>query len=423
MIEVPSSRVAPSALRPVFTALRLGLHVLVVGLALFVVVRALLADAPNEVSVTVLAVAFLACYGAGIAAAHRHLPTWARVVWLVSLLVLWVGMSALTPDAAFLAFPLFFLELHVLAAPIAVPLVVVTFGLSVWGTATHLGFEVGSILGPLISAGVAIVIGLGYRAMEQETQERQALILDLMTTREELSNASREAGALGERERLAREIHDTVAQGLSSIQMLLHAAERDVADVTTRQKLQLARETAAQNLGETRRFIRELAPPSLDAQTLPAALRRLTEATTEQSAQAGTALGVEFIASGEPVLLPMSTDAALLRIAQGSLANVLQHARASRASVTLSYLGDEIALDVVDDGVGFRLAEPGTAEAREGRDRAGDGEGDAVEPASAGGFGLRAIRLRAEALGGTVHIESAPGDGTAVSVRIPAVTA
>ena len=87
------------------------------------------------------------------------------MLWLVALLALWVGLSALTPDAAFLAFPLFFLELHVLAAPIAVPLVVVTFGLSVWGTATHLGFEVGSILGPLISAGVAIVLGLGYRAM------------------------------------------------------------------------------------------------------------------------------------------------------------------------------------------------------------------------------------------------------------------
>ena len=182
------------------------------------------------------------------------------MAWLVALLGLWLAMSFLTPDAAFLAFPLFFLELHVLEAPIAVPLVVITFGLSVWGTATHLGFEVGTILGPLISAGVAIVIGLGYRAMSQETSDRQALILDLLATREELAAASREAGTLAERERLAREIHDTVAQGLSSIQMLLHAAERDVDDERTREKLRLARETAAENLGETRRFIRELTP-------------------------------------------------------------------------------------------------------------------------------------------------------------------
>ena len=107
----------------------------------------------------------------------------------LALLALWVALSFFTPDAAFLAFPLFFVELHLLPAPVAVPLVVITFGLSVWGTATHLGFEVGSILGPLISSGVAIVIGLGYRAMAQETRDRQALILDLLATREELAAA------------------------------------------------------------------------------------------------------------------------------------------------------------------------------------------------------------------------------------------
>jgi signal transduction histidine kinase len=312
-------------------------------------------------------------------------------------------MSALTPDAAFLAFPLFFIELHVLAAPIAVPLVVVTFGLSVWGTATHLGLAVGTILGPLISAGVAIVIGLGYRAMSQETRDRQALILDLLATREELAAASREAGTLAERERLAREIHDTVAQGLSSIQMLLHAAERDVDDVSTREKLQLARETAAENLRETRRFIRELTPPSLDEQTLPAALRRLTEAMNEQAEQSGSATRVSFSTSGVPVTLRMAIDATLLRIAQGSLANVLRHADASRAELTLSYLGDEVALDVVDDGLGF---DPAAAQREE------------VDGVS---FGLRAMRQRAERQGGSIEIESAPGEGTAVSVRIPVV--
>lgn len=405
VIEATDARVAPSALRPVFVTLRFGLHVLVVGLTLFVVVRALLADASTEVPVTILAVAFLAWYGGGIAAAHRHFPLWTRVAWLTALLLLWVAMSALTPDAAFLAFPLFFLELHVLAAPIAVPLVVITFGLSVWGTATHLGFEVGSILGPLISAGVAIVIGLGYRAMSQETQDRQALILDLLATREELAAASREAGTLAERERLAREIHDTVAQGLSSIQMLLHAAERDVDDERTREKLRLARETAAENLGETRRFIRELTPPSLDEQTLPAALGRLADAVNEQAEQSGAPTRVTFSTNGTPVMLSMAADASLLRIAQGALANVLRHSEAGRAELTLSYLGDEVALDVVDDGVGF--------DPKEARRSAADGVA----------FGITAMRQRAERQGGTVEIESAPGEGTAVSVRIPVVTA
>ncbi|WP_448004423.1 sensor histidine kinase [Agromyces bauzanensis] len=401
VIEATDARVAPSALRPVFLTLRFGLHLLVVSLTLFVVVRALLEDAPTEVPVTILAVSFLAWYGAGVATAHRHLPTWARVAWLIGLLALWVAMSALTPDAAFLAFPLFFLELHVLAAPIAVALVVITFGLSVWGTASHLGFEVGSILGPLISSGVAIVIGLGYRAMSQETRDRQALILDLLATREELAAASREAGTLAERERLAREIHDTVAQGLSSIQMLLHAAERDIDDERTREKLRLARETAADNLGETRRFIRELTPPSLDEQTLPAALRRLTDAVNEQAEQSGARTRVTFRTSGTPVMLPMAADASLLRIAQGGLANVLRHSDASRAELTLSYLGDEIALDIVDDGVGF---DPAAAQR------------DEVEGVA---FGIRAMRQRAERQGGTIVIEAAPGEGTAISVRIP----
>lgn len=413
--------VAPSALRPVFTALRGGLHLLVVGLTLFVVVRALLADDAREVPITVLALLLLVWYGAGVAAAHRHFPTWPRALWLAGLLVLWVALSALTPDAAFLAFPLFFLELHVLPAAVAVPLVGVTFVFSVWGTTTHLGFEVGSVLGPLIAAGVAVVIGLGYHQMARESRERQKLILDLIATREELAAASREAGSLAERERLAREIHDTVAQGLSSIQMLLHAAERDVTDTTTQDRLRLARQTAAENLAETRRFIRELTPPALDAQTLPAALRRLAAASDEHAAQSGRATRVSFSTSGEPVALPMAVEATLLRIAQSALANVVQHADAARAEVTLSYLGDEVALDVVDDGRGF-------AAARVDERRAdASAEADATDPSSPGspgspgraGFGLTAIAQRVRGLGGSAVVESSPGDGTAVSVRLP----
>jgi signal transduction histidine kinase len=406
---------APSALRPVFTALRAGLHLLVVGLTLFVVVRALLADEAGEVPIVVLSVLLLVWYGAGVAAAHRTFPTWPRVLWLTGLLALWVALSALTPDAAFLAFPLFFLELHVLPAVVAVPLVGVTFLLSVWGTTTHLGFEVGSVLGPLIAAGVAVVIGLGYHQMARETRDRQALILDLIATREELAAASREAGSLAERERLAREIHDTVAQGLSSIQMLLHAAERDVADVTTRDRLKLARQTAADNLAETRRFIRELTPPALDAQTLPAALRRLAAASDEQAAQSGRATKVSFTMSGEPVPLPMAVEATLLRIAQSALANVVQHANASRAEVTLSYLGDEIALDVVDDGQGFAADASGGGGAARAVGAGGGGAGRA----GGGGFGLTAIAQRVDGLGGSAVVESSPGDGTAVSVRLP----
>jgi signal transduction histidine kinase len=187
--------------------------------------------------------------------------------------------------------------------------------------------------------------------------------------------------------------------------MLLHAAERDIPDEAVRDKLRLARETAADNLQETRRFIRELTPPALDEQTLPAALRRLASATNEQAAQSGSRTRISFSLSGHPVALPMSIEATLLRIAQGSLSNVVKHSEAARAELTLSYLGDEVAIDVVDNGVGFDPAEL---------------ESEATAAVS---FGLRAIRQRAEALGGTADVESTPGGGTALSVRIPAVTA
>jgi signal transduction histidine kinase len=398
-------RVQPSALRPVFRSLRIGLHVLVVGLTLFVLARALITRDEQLIAITILSIAFVGTYVVGVVTAHQVVTPWMRAGWLVMLLGLWLGLSALTPDAAFLAFPLFFLELHVLPARFAVPLVAVTFLLSVWSTTSHLGFEVGSILGPFISAGVAVIIGLGYRAMAVESRERQSLILDLLATREELAAASREAGTLAERERIAREIHDTVAQGLSSIQMLLHAAERDIHDDAVRDKLRLARETAADNLQETRRFIRELTPPALDEQTLPGALRRLASATNEQAAQAGSRTRISFSLSGHPVALPMSIEATLLRIAQGSLSNVVKHADAARAELTLSYLGDEVALDVVDNGVGF------------------DPAGLEPEGPDAASFGLRAIRQRAERLGGTADVESSPGGGTALSVRIPVVAA
>ncbi|WP_234661634.1 sensor histidine kinase [Agromyces marinus] len=394
-------RVQPSALRPVFVSLRVGLHVLVVGLTVFVLARAIIVGSDQVVAISILSIAFVGAYLVGVVTAHSVVTPWMRAGWLVILLGLWLGLSALTPDAAFLAFPLFFLELHVLPARWAVPLVGVTFLISVWSTTSQLGFEVGSIVGPLISAGVAVIIGLGYRAMAVETRERQSLIIDLLATREELAAASREAGSLAERERIAREIHDTVAQGLSSIQLLLHAAERETVDAATRDKLRLARETAAENLHETRRFIRELTPPALDEQTLPAALGRLASATDEQSRQAGARTRIAFSLSGEPVPLPMSIEATLLRIAQGSLSNVVKHSDADRAEITLSYLGDEVALDVVDDGVGFDPAELEGTEA------------------AAESFGLRAIRRRAESLGGRADVESSPGGGTAVSIRIP----
>ena len=186
----------------------------------------------------------------------------------------------------------------------------------------HGGWTVGGIVGPLVGAGVAILIGLGYRSLARESQEREQLMAELIATRDQLAETEHESGVLAERARLAREIHDTVAQGLSSIQMLLHAAEREAPDGPGVEYVRLARDTAATNLVDARRFVRELTPAALVDQGIGAALRRLAE--TQWSSDS---LDVHVRVS-DAIDLPIHVQTALLRIAQGAMANVVQHADA-----------------------------------------------------------------------------------------------
>ncbi len=218
-------------------------------------------------------------------------------------------------------------------------------------------------------------------------------------TRNDLAAAEHSAGVLAERERLAREIHDTLAQGLSSIQLLLRAAERALPDrpEAASPHVTQAREAAQDNLTEARRLVYALAPVELGGDSLPAALDRLCATTQQRSG-----LTVHFHLSGEPFDVPTPYEVALLRIAQSALANTVQHAGASRAELTLSYMDTSITLDAVDDGIGF---DPEAAASRAGSQQ--------------GGFGLAAMRTRARSLGGTWAVESTPGQGTALAVSFP----
>ena len=218
------------------------------------------------------------------------------------------------------------------------------------GTGLHRGWTIAGAVGPIIGAAVAVAIGLGYQALYREAAERGRLIDELMNTREELASTSRDAGKFAERERLAAEIHDTVAQGLSSIQMLLHAAERADPDSPAIRQISLARETAADSLAETRQLIAELTPAALDGQSLADALRRICERASSPELEARS------VVEGEAVRLPMPLEATLVRIAQGAVSNVLRHADATRMAVTLTYSDDTVSLDVVDNGRGFDVA-------------------------------------------------------------------
>ncbi|MGW1773662.1 sensor histidine kinase [Streptomyces sp. NPDC002104] len=212
-------------------------------------------------------------------------------------------------------------------------------------------------------------------------------------------------GVLRERHRLAAELHDTVAQGLTSMHLLLDAADREWTrePVQARRLVRQAAAAARENLAEARRIIHDLAPAELERAALADVLRELCAGTD----------GARFRLEGEPRPVPGRAEAAVLRAAQGALANVRRHARASAVVVTLTYQPYVLALDVWDDGVGFDC-DPADAGADIG---AGSG-GAAARP---GGDGLRLLRRRIAYLGGTATVESSPGGGgTVVSVCVPA---
>lgn len=386
-----------TALTPVFVGLRTGLHALFLALTGVVIARALLDPSEWSVPAVVLALIIAATYGSGVLLAR--LPGGRRLVslsWLALLSVEWLILLWVSADAAYLVFPLFFLFLHLLGRWLGSIAILVSTIVAVIALGIHGGWSVGGVVGPFVGAGVALLIGLGYQALATEAQQREALVSELLATRGQLAAREHESGVLAERARLAREIHDTLAQGLSSIQMLLHAAERADDTRPGTEHIRLARETAAANLAEARRFIRELTPPQLDDQTLGAALRRL--ARTQWATQG---LDVQVRVS-DAVVLPMHLQTALLRITQGAIANVLQHADATTATVSISIENDRLRFTVDDDGTGFdaALPEPGA-------------------PEKSDSFGLRATAERVQQLGGRLEIDSASGRGTTLTVDLP----
>lgn len=381
---------------PIVVGLQVGLQVLFLTLLVFTVVMAF-ATAGPVLPVTAVAALMLLTYAAALLAHAVDDPRRRRIVrwvWVLALTVEWAALVALTPFAAYLVFPLFFLYLEVLPEPAATLTVGVATAAAVLALGLHEGWSVGGVIGPVIGAGVAVLIGRAYRALRLESAEYQHLYEELVATQSALAAAERESGIAAERARLAREIHDTVAQGLASITLLLNAVERADPGAATVAQVRLARETASAGLAETRRFIRELTPPALDEHSLGGALRRLAEQSWNRPG-----LQVE-VRAADGLRLPMQQQSALLRVAQGAMANVLLHAGAAHVVITLAQTPAEVCLEVSDDGRGFDPDEVSDAHAR-------------------GSFGLRAIRERAEQLGGTFELRSAPGAGTSVRVCVP----
>jgi len=324
---------------------------------------------------------------------------WRPPVYLAGLIVLFGFVQWHNPNAWFLAFavsPQCFMVTTQRRGMVFVVLLNVT-------AAVLLTLR---IRGP---AAVASAIGIAIFAIAfswvfsrwtlhvvERSLERQALIEQLEATRAELAAVNHNAGVLAERQRLAGEIHDTLAQGFTSIITLIQAASAglDAAAIPAepaRKHMDMALATARENLAEARALVTALGPAHLACGSLGDAVCRVAET-------AGAELGIDCRAeiSGTIRPLPTAAEVVLLRVCQEALANIRKHAEARSASVRLCYADEAVRLVVTDDGRGFDAA------------------------AANGGYGLSGIRHRVSQAGGTVAIRSSPGAGTTVLAEVPA---
>ena len=259
-----------------------------------------------------------------------------------------------------------------------------------------------AVIGSLIGAVFALGLSRGYIELLREGRRREELLQSLeaahrslLDVQDELALTQRHAGEIEERTRVSRDIHDTVAQEISSIRLISHAEADRTTDAHAAQVLRQVEDLAAQGSRDVRRIIAALAPADLEDAALPAAIGRLLSRL-----ESDTTILADLTVDETWPALPAEAEVALLRTAQSALANVRQHAQATRVRVSLSDLGDSIRMDIVDDGVG--LADPQT------RTRKTDS-----------GFGLDFIASRMRELGGELDIETAPGAGFAVSATLP----
>jgi signal transduction histidine kinase len=353
------------------------------------------------------------------------------VLWLGIVTVLWVVLLAGRADFSWVAFPLFFLHLHVLPRPVAlatIAMLTAAVVASQWAASGTPVPHMAVVLGPVVGAAFSVVTGLAYRALYRDAENQRRAADELRRTRADLARTQHDAGVLAERERLAREIHDTLAQGLSSILLVARAAEKSLHDgdhAAAGERLALVQQTAAENLAEARHFVRGLGSPQLQESSLVDALQRLCDETEALAAARGSGLACRLQVEGSPAELPQPCTVTLLRAAQASLANVREHADARTAVVTLAFLGNEVTLDIFDDGAGFDPADLDTAVVNPaGSDTTPAQPSGGSLPSGAGrpdgrGFGLRSLRERVGMLGGSLDLESAPGEGTVVAVRLP----
>jgi signal transduction histidine kinase len=244
-----------------------------------------------------------------------------------------------------------------------------------------------------LSLGMSLGIGLWFTSVYAGLAERQRLIDQLQSAQARLETLSRAAGTTSERERLVRELHDTIAQDLAGLVLTAQRGRRELADgdvAAAADRLEVLEENARHALTETRTLVASGTATGVDGRGLPDALRRLGERSGRET---GIAISVTV---SEAAKLDRANEVVLLRCVQEALANVRNHSAASSASVVVDVHGHEVELRVTDDGRGFDSA------------------------SATSGFGLGGMRERLALANGRLAVTSRPGSGTTLVAFLPA---
>jgi signal transduction histidine kinase len=353
---------------------------------------------PGNVPLAIAALAGIVVCVLALGRRATWLPerSWRTFVFVGAVVALWtVGLwaSPVAVAAVPAIYPLVFATLSLGAALVvttAINLIPLTLVLLVQGLRSpNLGM---AIAFTLVGVVAAPVIGTVIMTSMQQRRQLAALVAELAASRAESERLSREAGTATERERLAREIHDTLAQGFTSIVALAQAVEPELETDTAAAKrhVELIRTTARENLAEARAMVAELTPTALHEGSLPAAIQRQCDRLADET---GTA--VTMRADDDLPALGMAADVVLLRATQEAFSNIRKHAQASTVTVELSAHDHGVRLTVADNGIG--LSDEHTE-----------------------GFGLRGMRARAAQVGGTLSVSLTVGGGTTVTVKVPA---
>ena len=343
-------------------------------------------------ALTALALTYL-LWGRRVVRDDGHLKQrWLLAVVVVALVAVAMFANTTSSFILFMVCPLLFSTLEFRPAAVLTSAAIVLSPVSsiaadgLRGPALHILLPMTAIL-----VVFGVLSGKFILHVIEESRGRAGLIAKLEESQAEVARLSREAGTAAERERLAREIHDTLAQGFTSIVTLAQAIESEVDTdpAAARRHAELAARTARDNLTEARAMVAALAPADLAAGSLVDAVRRQADRLADE-----TGVVVRYEVDDALPAIGMAGEVVLLRGAQEALNNVRRHAAASSVSVRLSVVDDAVRLSVRDDGAGF-------------------------DPEGVTGFGLRGMRSRAEQVGGTLSVRSGPS-GTELTLEVPA---